>query len=111
MSDCPDQAAPQQLAPLLALATEFLRAGRPGDAIAPLREAARLQPSNSAIQHDLGLACLEVGRLPDAVAALKRAVASNPLYADAYFRLGIAFEKLGNVREAIVAYDPSSGPG
>jgi tetratricopeptide (TPR) repeat protein len=97
--------APQQVAPLLALATKLLSAGRPADAIAPLREAALLQPSNPFIQHDLGLACLEVGRIPDAIAALQRAVASNPRYADAYFRLGVALEKLGNIGGAIVAYD------
>jgi tetratricopeptide (TPR) repeat protein len=105
MSESPNPAAPQQLAPLLALATALLQAGRPADAIAPLRDAAALQASNPIIQHDLGLACLEVGRLPDAIAALQRAVASDPRYADAYFRLGIALEKLGNVGGAIVAYD------
>jgi tetratricopeptide (TPR) repeat protein len=83
----------------------LLRAGRPADAIAPLRDAALLQPSNPIIQHDLGLACLEAGRIPDAIAALQRAVASNPRYADAYFRLGIALEKQGNTNGAIVAYD------
>jgi tetratricopeptide (TPR) repeat protein len=90
---------------MLALATEFLRAGRPADAIAPLRDAARLQPSNPIILHDLGLACLEVGRVPDAIAALQGAVAINSRYADAYFRLGIALEKLGNIGGAIAAYD------
>ena len=105
MSQSPNPAAPQQVAPLLALATTLLRAGRPVDAIAPLREAALLQPSNSIIQHDLGLACLEVGRVPDAIAALQRAIAINPRYADAYFRLGIALEKLGNIGGAIAAYD------
>ncbi len=105
MSQSSNQAALQSLSHLLALATEFLRAGRPADAIAPLHDAAQLQPSNSEIQHDLGLACLEVGRLPDAIAALQRAVATNPRYADAHFRLGIALEKLGNIREAIAAYD------
>jgi Flp pilus assembly protein TadD len=103
MSEFPNPAT-GRLASLLALATDYLRAGRPGDAIAPLREAAALQPSNSAIQHDLGLACLEVGRIPDAIVALQQAIASNTRYADAYFRLGIAFEKLGNIREAISAY-------
>jgi len=105
MSQSPNPAAPQQMAPLLALATQLLRAGRPADAIVPLRDAALLEPFNSTIQHDFGLACLEVGRVSDAIIALQRAVASNPRYADAYFRLGIAFEKLGNVREAIAAYD------
>ncbi len=105
LSQFRNPAAPQQLAPLLALATEFLRAGRPADAIAPLREAARLEPSNPTIQHDLGLACLEVGRLPDAIAAFQQAVAKDPRYADAYFRLGISLENAGNIREAISAYD------
>src|SRR6516162_4146130 len=105
MSQSSNPAAPQQLAPLLALATKLLRAGRPADAIAPLRDAALLQPSNPFIQHDLGLACLEVGRVPDAIAALQRAVASDPRYSDAYFRLGIALEKLGDIGGAIVAYD------
>jgi tetratricopeptide (TPR) repeat protein len=105
MSQSPNPAAPQQVAPLLALAATLLRAGRPADAIAPLRDAGLLQPSNSIIQHDLGLACLEVGRVPDAVAALQRAVASNPCYTDAHFRLGIALEKLGDIGGAIAAYD------
>ncbi len=105
MSQSPNPTASQQVAPLLELATKFLREGRPGDAIAPLREAALLQPSNANIQHDLGLACLEVGQVPDAISALQRAVASNPRYSDAYFRLGIALEKMGDIGGAIVAYD------
>src|SRR3984893_17984167 len=96
---------PKQIKPLLALATQFLKAGRPAEAIAPLREAALLQPSDPTIQHDLGLACLEVGCLPEAIAAFQRAVSSNPRYADAYFRLGIALEKLGDLGSAILAYD------
>src|ERR1700687_447664 len=109
MSQSPNPAAPQQVAPLLALATKLLRAGRPADAIAPLRDAALLQPSNPIIQHDLGLACLEVGRVPDAIAALQRAVATNPRYTDAYFRLGIALEKLGDIGGGIRAYDSAPG--
>src|SRR6516164_4603010 len=105
MSQSPNRGAPKEVASLLASATELLRAGRPADAIAPLRDAALLQPSNPIIQHDLGLACLEAGRIPDAIAALQRAVASNPRYADAYFRLGIALEKQGNTNGSIVAYD------
>src|SRR6516164_3810810 len=105
MSQSPNPAAPQEVAPLLALATQLLRAGRPADAIAPLRDAALLEPSNPIIHHDLGLACLEVGRVPEAIAAFEQAVASNPRYADAYFRLGIALEKAGNIGAAIVAYD------
>ncbi len=86
------------------MATKFLQAGQPADAIVPLRDAALLQPSNPDVQHDLGLACLEVGHISDAIEAFERAVASNPRYTDAYFRLGIALEKRGNIGSAIVAY-------
>jgi tetratricopeptide (TPR) repeat protein len=105
MSQTSNTAATQEVALLLASATKSLEDGQPADAIAPLRDAALLQPSNSIIHHDLGLACLDVGRIPDAIAALQRAVASDPRYADAYFRLGIALEKLGDIGGAIVAYD------
>jgi tetratricopeptide (TPR) repeat protein len=105
MPQSSNAAASNHVAPLLALATKLLKAGRPADAIAPLRDAGLLEPFNPMIQHDLGLACLEVGRVPDAISALQRAVASNPRYADAYFRLGIALEKQGNIGGAIAAYD------
>ncbi len=108
MSQFPNPAASQQVAPLLGLAAQFLQAGRPAEAIAPLRDAALLQPSDPLIQHDLGLACLEVGHVSDAIAALQRAVALNPRYADAHFRLGIALEKLGNMGGAIAAYDSAT---
>ncbi len=93
------------LALLLARAAHSLKAGQPEQALPPLREAARLQPANPAIQHDLGLACLETGRLTEAVAALRQAVAGEPRYTDAHFRLGIALERLGDARGAILAYD------
>ncbi len=95
---------PRSVTPLLASATQSLRAGRPADAIAPLREAALMEPFDPIIQHDLGLACLEVGYIPDAIEALRRSVSVKPSYADAHFRLGIALEKYGDIGAAIVAY-------
>jgi len=105
MSQTPNPATPQQVTPLLAFATKLLQEGKPADAIAPLRNAALLEPSNPIIQHDLGLACLEVGRVAEAITALQRAIASNPQYGDAHFRMGIALEKLGDIGGAIAAYD------
>jgi len=99
------QSYAQNIAPLLARATQHLKAGRPDRAIAPLHEASVLQPANATVWHDLGLACLEVGQVQDAAAALQQSVAANPRYTDAYFRLGIALEKLGDLRGAVVAYD------
>jgi tetratricopeptide (TPR) repeat protein len=105
MSPSSNGPRPEQVGPLLARAAQLLSARRPADAIAPLREAAHLQPSDPIIQHDLGLACLEVGLVREAIAAFQRAVATNPRYADAYFRMGIALEKLGDMRSAVAAYD------
>jgi len=105
MSQSRNPTATPQVSHLLASASRLLRAGQPADAIAPLRDAALLEPFNPIIRHDLGLAYLEVGSLPDAIAAFHWAVASNPRYTDAYFRLGIALEKLGDISGAIVAYD------
>ena len=101
----PNPTNSQHVARLLALAAGLLGAGRPADAVVPLREAALLEPSNPIIQHDIGLACLEIDRLSDAIAAFQRALASNPRYTDAYFRLGIALEKLGDHGGAILAYN------
>ena len=105
MSLSPNPTAPRQVASLLALATELLRAGRIADAVTPLRDAALIEPFNATIQHDLGLACLELGRMTDAIAAFQRAIGIDPRYTDAYFRLGIALEKKGDLRAAIAAYD------
>jgi tetratricopeptide (TPR) repeat protein len=105
MSKPLNSAAPHEVARLLTLATEFLRTGRPAEAIDPLSAAARLEPSNPIIHHDLGLACLEVGLTSEAIEAFEHSVAGNPRYADAYFRLGIALEKRGDTGRAVVAYD------
>ena len=94
----------QQVAPLLAEATQLLQAGRPADAIAPLREAARRLPGNAAILHDLGLACLECGRIGEAVTALRGSIAADPSFQDSYLRLGMALEAAGAVDEALGAY-------
>jgi tetratricopeptide (TPR) repeat protein len=95
---------PPQVARLLSVAAQLLRAGRPGDAVAPLREAARQAPGNAEILHDLGLACLETGLLGEAIPALQGAIALNPRYADAHLRLGIALESAGAVDAALAAY-------
>jgi tetratricopeptide (TPR) repeat protein len=96
---------PPPAAPNLARAVKSLKAGRPAEAIPHLREAARLQPANATIQHDLGLACLELGLLSEAIDAFTQAITCNPRLTDAWFRMGIAFEKRGDAAAAIRAYD------
>jgi tetratricopeptide (TPR) repeat protein len=94
----------QQVAPLLAQATQLLKAGRPADAVAPLRAAALWLPGNAAILHDLGLACLECGRIGEAVTALRNSIAADPGFQDSHLRLGIALEAAGAVDDALGAY-------
>jgi tetratricopeptide (TPR) repeat protein len=89
---------------LLAQATHFLKAGRPADAVVPLRQAARWLPGNAAILHDLGLACLDCGQLSEAIAALRGSLAIDPAFQDSHLRLGIALELAGSMPGALAAY-------
>ena len=93
-----------QVAPLLAQVAHLLKAGRPADAIVPLRQAARWLPGNAAVLHDLGLACLECGRVSEAIDALRGSIAADPRFQDSYLRLGIALEASGSTDGALAAY-------
>jgi tetratricopeptide (TPR) repeat protein len=95
-------------APLLARAAQSMRAGRPTEALQPLQQAAIMQPFNSAIQHDLGVVCLQTGLLPDAVAAFRAALAANPSFAQASLGLGIALQTQGYNVAAIAAYQQAT---
>lgn len=93
-----------RVTPLLAQAAHLLKAGRPADAMVPLRQAARWLPGNAAVLHDLGLACLECGRVGEAIDALRGSIAADPGFQDSHLRLGIALEAAGSVEGALAAY-------
>jgi tetratricopeptide (TPR) repeat protein len=95
---------PPKVTRLLQAAIQFLRAGQPGEATAPLRAASRLAPKRADIAHDLGVACLASGKPAEAIEALKKAIALDPAYADAYLRLGIAFEAMSRFDASLEAY-------
>lgn len=95
---------PPHLAALLTLAAQALRAGRPAEAIAPLRAVAQALPRNAGILHDLGLACLECGRVAEAISALQSSIEIDPDFADSHLRLGIALELAGAADAALGAY-------
>src|ERR1700744_1869249 len=101
-------AHPPQVGALLAQAAHFLKAGRPADAVLPLREAARWLPGNAGIFHDLGLAYLECGQVGDAIGALRTSVAIDPGFQDSHLRLGIALEAAGTVEGALAAYQQAA---
>src|SRR5258708_16920296 len=93
-----------EISALLARAAEFVSAGRPAEAILTLQDAACAQPSNAAIQHDLGFLCLQAARLPEAVAAFRAALAADPRFAQASLCLGIALQEQGDTAGALGAY-------
>ena len=85
-------------------ATELRQAGRFADTIAPLSQAAELDPSNPDIHHDLGRTLLRCGRIPQAIAALRQAVRLRADFSHAHWRLGIAYESANDPANAIAAY-------
>jgi tetratricopeptide (TPR) repeat protein len=94
---------------LLARAAQAFQAGRPANAISPLREAAALRPLDPGIQRDMGLAWLETGEFANAIASFRRALTLDMTLADVWLDLGIAYERLGDARSAMTAYDRAIG--
>ena len=77
-----------------------LESGRPHDAVAPLRRAARLVPADLETRNTLGAAVASAGRLAGAVEIWKELLADEPGYAPARRNLVRALESLGRTREA-----------
>jgi tetratricopeptide (TPR) repeat protein len=95
---------PSLSAPFLAQASRLRQAGRLIESIAPLRQAAALDPVNTDILHDLGLTLLQTGQTREAVQALRSAIARRESFAHAHWRLGNALESLGDSEGAISSY-------
>lgn len=70
--------APHNIALLVNLGDVLGLLGRPGDAIAPLAEAMRLQPGDAVIRNALGEALVRAGRIGEAVAQFSEAVRIQP---------------------------------
>src|SRR5258708_20921250 len=92
-----------EISALLARAAEFVSAGRPAEAILTLQDAACPQPSNAAIQHDLGFLSLQAPRLPEAVAAFRAALAADPPFAQPTLCLGIALQEQADTAALLAA--------
>ena len=83
-----------------AMGVAALRAGRTDEAIAPLRNAARLLPGDAETHGNLGSALLGVSLPGEAEASLRRAVALQPRLAQARIRLGEALCELRRFADA-----------
>ena len=84
----------------------LLEAGRPAEAIAPLRQAVQLAPNPSLIQIMLGQALVQThdrGRVDEAIPILEAAVAREPESPDAYSQLAMAFGQKNDLARADLA--------
>jgi arylsulfatase A-like enzyme/Flp pilus assembly protein TadD len=80
-----------------------INAGRARDAIAPLEQLVRDDPSNHVFRETLGRALRQSGDRAHAVALYREAVALAPNDADAWYNLAAALQENGNAAEAEVA--------
>lgn len=72
----------------LRLGDALLRAGRPAEALAPLRRVTRGRPRSAEPWVGLATACAALGRLDEASAALDEALRLDPADAQAHFNRG-----------------------
>ncbi|MGZ3359850.1 MAG: M48 family metalloprotease [Xanthobacteraceae bacterium] len=84
----------------------LLEAGRPTEAVAPLRHAAQLAPNPALIQIMLGQALVATrdrGRLDEAVSILQAAVNREPESPEAYSQLAMAYGQKNDLARADLA--------
>jgi predicted Zn-dependent protease len=84
----------------------LFEAGRPGEAVAPLREAVRLAPSEALIRTALGRALMETGEprlLREAVAELEWSLRAERDSGFTWRQLGTAHGRLGEMPQADLA--------
>jgi tetratricopeptide (TPR) repeat protein len=84
-------------------AAQLRKQSRFDEAVVAMRLAARLEPENAVVWHDLGLDCLRARLRDEATLALRRAVQIKPTYALAFWRLGAALLQCGDGMAAMEA--------
>lgn len=97
---------PKTVAPLFRTfeeASAMINAGRARDAIAPLEQIVRDDPSNHVFRETLARALRQSGDARRAIPLYRQAVALAPNDADAWYNLAVALQETGNAREAAVA--------
>jgi choline-sulfatase len=97
---------PKTVAPLFRTfeeATAMINAGRARDAVAPLDQLVRDDPSNHVFRETLARALRQSGEVQRAIVLYRQAVALAPNDADAWYNLAAALEESGNAREGEVA--------
>ena len=77
------ESSPRNLSALVLLGSCRLLAGRPGEAVEPLKLATEIAPANADAHFNLGLAWMSIGRLGEAERAWRRSLDLNPRRPDA----------------------------
>jgi Flp pilus assembly protein TadD/mono/diheme cytochrome c family protein len=86
------------------LASCYLDAGRVGEALAHLADAARIEPDSASVHYDLGTALLKQKRVDEAAAHLDRAVRLKADFPEALNNLGAVRYLQGWLDDAIRLY-------
>ncbi len=86
------------------LGTALRSMGRNREAIAPLREAARLQPENAQVQNNLGTVLASLGEFDEAATHFRDALRLRPDYFAACMNLASAMRLKGDLAEASIYY-------
>ncbi|WP_081718461.1 M48 family metalloprotease [Lutibaculum baratangense] len=84
----------------------LLQAGRPAEAIEPLRRALSLAPAAQLIRIQLGralVATAQPGRLDEAIALLREGTREEPHYAEGFRQLALAYGRKGDIPHADLA--------
>ena len=90
-----------EVAPLLAHATELLAVNDLDGARVVLERAITAQPKNQKLQSLLGMACFKLGHLDRAAELYELLVRENPVEATLRVNLGLVYLKMSNVALAI----------
>lgn len=86
------------------LGNVYLEQGRTDEAVAEMREAARLTPNFAPIHNDLANALKTQGKFDEAIAEYAEALRLQPNYAAPYSNLGALLVSQGRAKEALVYF-------
>jgi protein O-GlcNAc transferase len=103
--------APNDVDIAVALANVFMTQGQAKNAIAPLREALRIDPQHAAALYSLGLALSGCGDVDGAIGSFERFIALRPGISQGHSALGDILHFVGRHDQAIAAYERARALG
>lgn len=92
--------SPGKARPQRNLGGAWLLAGRPAEAVAPLRESVRLEPGSAKGRAQLGSALLAIGREAEGEAEVRESLRLAPDDPESLFNLGMVLSRTGRADEA-----------